>query len=174
MITITIPGEPVAQGRPRAFKTPGGFIRTYDPKKSRDWKGTAQVHMTEALRQAGERLPAFSDGPLELHVVAVFSCPASRYRKGTPRPREPHAKRPDGDNVLKAVQDAAEGVLYARDAQIARAVVDKVTGAQGEAPRVEVVVRPYRVTPALLGLPLEERAAVLKLHERQGAVVDAC
>ena len=35
--TITIPGEPIAQGRPR-FSTHGKFVKAYDPKKSREGK----------------------------------------------------------------------------------------------------------------------------------------
>ena len=36
-LTFTIPGEPTAQGRPR-FSTHGGFVKAYDPEKSRNYK----------------------------------------------------------------------------------------------------------------------------------------
>lgn len=37
MIRLTIPGEPVAQGRPR-FSRRGKYVSTYDPPKSRGYK----------------------------------------------------------------------------------------------------------------------------------------
>ena len=37
MVKFTIQGEPVPQGRPR-FSSRGGFTRTYDPPKSKDYK----------------------------------------------------------------------------------------------------------------------------------------
>ena len=37
MIRIEVPGEPVPQGRPR-FSGRGGFVRSYDPPKSREYK----------------------------------------------------------------------------------------------------------------------------------------
>lgn len=159
MIAFTVPGEPVAQGRPRAFQTPGGFIRTYDPAKSRTWKGVAQVHMQQAIREAGVRTPVFAEGPVSLYVVAIFACPASRHRKGSPRPREPHAKRPDVDNLVKGLMDAAEGLLYTRDAQVVEVTVRKITGAQGEAPGVNVCVSRLAASCTSMGNFLPAAAA---------------
>ena len=112
----------------------------FDPAKSRSWKGMAQVHMREALEHAGVTAPLFADGPLELHVLAVFTCPRSQWRKREPLQRRPKATRPDGENIAKAVQDAGTGLLWLDDAQVARLVVEKVVGAQEEAPRVELTV----------------------------------
>lgn len=139
-LRVVVPGEPVAQGRPRAFRL-GAGVRMYDPPKSRSWKGMAQVHMREALDAAGVTSPLFADGPLELHVLAVFTCPRSHWRKREPLQRQPKASRPDGENIAKAVQDAGTGILWLDDAQVARLVVEKIIGAQGEAPRVELTVR---------------------------------
>lgn len=140
MITITIPGEPVAQGRGRAvgFRRHDGTIsaRIFDPGKSRNWKATAQAHMRDAVAAP------FRD-PVRVHVTAIFTCPRSEWRTRAPRPRRWHAKRPDGDNVLKAVKDAANGVLWCDDAQVVIATVKKLIGAQGEAPRVVVRVLPF-------------------------------
>jgi len=143
-IRIVIAGEPVAQGRPRAFKTPSGFIRTYDPTKSRNWKAAARDVMARALTGGAILHP---EGPCEVHVLAVFSCPPSQYRKRDPWPRRWHAKRPDAENVCKAVLDAGTGVLWSDDAQIARLFVTKAIGAQGEAPYVEVRVGSLEARP---------------------------
>ena len=136
-VRITIPGQPVAQGRPR-ITTVNGFARAYDPAKSRSWKGVAQVHMVEAMRAAGV---APIEGAVEVEVLAVFDCPMSSHRKREPVPRRWKATKPDSENIAKAVLDAGNGVLYRDDGQVARLTVAKVVGAQGEAARVEVVVR---------------------------------
>ncbi len=135
---IEIPGEPVAQGRPKAT-TVNGRARVYDPAKSRNWKATAQQHML-AQRANG----AVLDGPLAVTITAIFTMPKSRYRKREPRPREWHTKRPDADNIAKCVKDAGTGVLWMDDSQIAVLTVEKVTGAQGEAPGVIVEVLPIK------------------------------
>jgi Holliday junction resolvase RusA-like endonuclease len=139
-LVIRIPGEPVGQGRGRAFYKPGLGVRVYDPAKSRNWKATAQQHYIDAIARAGIRTPAFAEGALELEVLAVFTCARSHWRK-IPVPRRPKTSKPDGSNVLKAVEDAGNGVLWLDDQQIAVATVRRVVGAQGEAPYVEVVVR---------------------------------
>jgi len=143
-IRIVILGEPVAQGRPRAFKTPAGYIRTYDPSKSRNWKGVARDVMAKALTGGAILHP---EGPCEVHVLAVFSCPRSQFRKRDPWPRRPHAKRPDAENVAKAVLDSGTGLLWGDDSQIARLTIEKLIGAQGEAPFVEVRVGPLEARP---------------------------
>lgn len=41
-IEVYISGEPVAQGRPR-FSTFGGYVKAYDPAKSRDFKNLVRL-----------------------------------------------------------------------------------------------------------------------------------
>ena len=138
-LSVLIPGEPVSQGRPR-FARVGKFVRTYDPAKSRNWKATAQAHFRDALQAAGITAPF--QGPLECRILARFTCPKSDWRKREPVPQRPHAKRPDAENVGKAVLDSATGVVWLDDAQVAKLTIVKVVGAQGEAPGVEVQVWP--------------------------------
>jgi Holliday junction resolvase RusA-like endonuclease len=135
-VRAVIPGEPVAQGRPRAFRTSRGQVRAYDPAKSRSWKAEARTQLAAAVG-VGWTLLA---GPISCHIVAVFSCPRSQWRKREPWPQRHHAKRPDVENVAKAVLDSASGVIWLDDAQVTRLEVEKVIGAQGEAPRVEILI----------------------------------
>lgn len=128
-VEMVIPGEPVAQGRPR-FARRGKFVVAFDPAKSRTWKATAQAHM--AMVFPGPPML----GPLSVEVAATFACPKSQWRKTEPRPARWHEKRPDAENVAKAVLDAATGVLWFDDAQVSRLLVLKVVGAQGAAPCV--------------------------------------
>lgn len=101
----------------------------------------AQVHMAEALRQLGLLAPAFGAGrAVTLRVEAHFTCPASEYRKREPRPRRPHLKRPDLDNIVKAVKDAGKGILWIDDSQIHRLGAVKWIAPQGEPGRVVLTV----------------------------------
>lgn len=143
-LRITIPGEPVAQGRGRiVLRGRTGKRVVCDPLKSRAWKLHAALVMR---RHAGDRCP-FPSGPLEVHVTAVFACPRSSHLVRSPRARRPHATRPDIDNIAKAVQDAGNGSLWTDDSQVARLVVEKFVGAQGEAPYVELVVHRLDAVP---------------------------
>ena len=139
-LRVVVPGEPVAQGRPR-FRRFATFVATYDPAKSRSWKGMAQVHMREALQLAGAAAPLFADGPLELHILAVFTCARSHWRKREPLQRRPKSTRPDGENIAKAVQDAGTGVLWLDDAQVCVLLASK---AYGENPCTTVRVTEMR------------------------------
>lgn len=139
-LTIRIPGEPVAQGRPRAAVV-AGRARVFDPKKSRNWKATAREGMRLALDYRGgiQSLP-FPDGPVRVVIVARFTCPKGDHRKTAPAPERWRNKKPDAENVAKAVLDAATGVLWQDDAQVADLRVLTVTAAQGEAPGVLLMV----------------------------------
>lgn len=144
MLTVTIPGEPIAQGRPR-FRRGPKFVVAYDPAKSRNWKAEARAVMAAAIPSGGA-LP-FPDGPLYVSIEAVFTCPKSAWKKRVPTPREAHAKRPDWENVAKAVCDAGTGVWWREDSQIALAHVEKWQGAQGEAPYVRITVTAISTGP---------------------------
>lgn len=141
-LTIVIPGEPHAQGRPRfrVIKPRGGpeFVSTYDPPESRKWKERARGYMREAMRDAGHG--ELLSVPLYCVVTAIFSCPQSDHRKTLPVPRRVHTKRPDGDNVVKAVKDALTESVVADDSVIVQTTVRKIIGAQGEAPLVHVLL----------------------------------
>lgn len=144
-LVITIPGEPVAQGRGKVgrWKAKDGRegITVRDPGKSRSWKGAAQVHMYEAVGVA----VASGRWPLaalyRLSILAVFTCPKSAFKKRSPVPRRrAGGSRNDCDNLAKAVMDAGNGVLWVDDGQVAELYVEKWIGAQGEAPGVYLTV----------------------------------
>lgn len=135
-IIVTIPGEPHPQGRARATII-AGRARVYDPKKSSSWKIDAAWAMAAARRH--ERPPF--EGPVALEVTFYFTCPKSDCRKRDPRPARWHSKRPDLDNLLKAVMDAAKGVLWLDDTQVAEVAMRKFIAAQGAAPETIINCR---------------------------------
>lgn len=135
-VLLTIPGKPLAQGRPRARRTKSGHVVMYDPKKSKDWKGSAQYLMAQAASEQGWEV---GDSPLRVEIRAIFPCPKSDHRKRRPRPARWHTKQGgDVDNIAKAVLDAGNGVLWLDDAQVVQLEIGKMIAPQGEPPRVEV------------------------------------
>jgi len=129
MIRFEVPGPPVAKGRPRFSR-----VGTFTPAK------TVQFEERVALfaQAAGVEL---LEGPVELEVWAYWPCPISRRRKQNPRPEEPRTSAPDGDNVLKAVTDALNGIAYQDDRQVSDAHVHKRTAAQGCAAKTVVIIK---------------------------------
>ena len=134
-IDLTIPGKPVAQGRPRFYRR-GNFVVATDPKASKVYK--ADVQYLAQKHKEDNNIDELLDGPLGLDVMAYFPCPKSRWRKTNPRPEEHHAKRPDADNIAKAIKDGLTGVFYHDDSQISELIIRKRIAAQGEAPRIMV------------------------------------
>ena len=134
-IELTIPGKPVAQGRPRFYRR-GKFVVATDPKASKVYK--ADIQYLAQKHKEDNNISELLDGPLGLDVMAYFPCPKSRWRKTKPRTEEHHAKRPDADNIAKSIKDGLTGVFYHDDSQISELIIRKRIAAQGEAPRIEV------------------------------------
>jgi Holliday junction resolvase RusA-like endonuclease len=142
---VKIPGDPVPQGRGKAarWRSSDGRegIAVRDPRKSRDWKGRAQVLMLAELERQGLAVPLVPAGEaVELVVVALYRCPRSEERKREPRQLRPHLKRGDLDNIVKSVKDAGTGVLWVDDSQVWRVSAEKLIAAQGEPGRVKIAV----------------------------------
>lgn len=146
-LRVVVPGEPVAQGRPRAFRM-GAALRVVDPAKSRSWKGVAQVHALALLADADIRRPAFPTGPLTMTVDAYFT--RKHFPKRVGPERQPKPSRPDADNIGKCCLDAMNDVLYGDDAQVVELVVRKWYCAEAESPGVEIQVEPVRLVAAAL------------------------
>lgn len=107
MITFTIPGEPVAKGRPRAFKMHNGHIGTYTPDRTVAWEERVRYY---AMQVKPEKL---LDGPLAVTLQFAMTRP-----KSTPKGRTYPTVKPDLDNLEKAVMDAMNGLIYTDDSRI--------------------------------------------------------
>lgn len=127
---IEIPLAPMPQPRVRATMV-AGRPRLYQPTSAAKWKKEARQLMTLAL-PTGTDYPVYSDGPLRLVVMFVTAMPKSYHRKTKPTPGGWHAKRPDLDNYLKAIKDAANGILWADDSQVSWCTTAKVEADQSE------------------------------------------
>lgn len=135
-------GEPQGKGRPR-------FVARYNPAAQ---KSFGQAHTpektivyenlirTEYSIQTGDfRYP--DDAMLDMKIQAFYGIPKSISKKkkalmleGKIRP----VKKPDSDNVIKAVADSLNQVAYRDDAQIVDIQCRKF---YSEKPRIEVTIR---------------------------------
>lgn len=136
MIQFTVHAIPVAQPRQRhRVVTSGGrsFAQNYTP--ARDPVNVFKQACCDAAWQVIKQ-PLL--GPVQVRLVFIFPRPASITRKRGTNPRVWHAKKPDVDNVYKALADALEGICWVNDSQICSVEMRKVIAAADELPRVEV------------------------------------
>lgn len=135
MISFVVYGEPVAQGRPR-FSSQGGFVKAYDPAKSRDFKKYVKVIASE------HRPETLLEGPLQL-LVRVYKPTLKNFSKKKKAAAEQGELRPitkpDIDNYVKGVKDACNQIIWKDDSQVVELIVSKW---YSETPRVEITVKP--------------------------------
>lgn len=135
-IRLFITGLPVAKGRGRAVMT-GKGIRVFTPQKTRSFE--ADVRQM-ARAEMGDRPPI--EGPIELRIRAVFPVPQSWpgwKRDLALRGDVLHTARPDLDNLMKAIKDALNGIVWRDDGQVC---FSEAVKHYGERPAVIVTVEP--------------------------------
>jgi Holliday junction resolvase RusA-like endonuclease len=139
-VKITVQGEPVAKGRPRfstVRKRDGDvFVSTYTPKKTAAYEDLIRWSYKA---QSGATF-FHKDRELSLTANAYFAIPKSASKKKRRLMEDGHirpVKRPDADNILKAIADALNGIAYHDDAQIVSARIEKFWS---DNPRVEIEI----------------------------------
>ena len=137
MLRFTVPGEPYGQPRPR-FSVANGKAHTYNTDESRNYKTQVKLIAQVAATEQGWTF-AEAEG-IGVNIYAYMYIPQSKSKKfhaaamaGDERP----TKKPDCDNIFKAVTDALNGLLFKDDKQIIHARVEKY---YSDEPRVEVEV----------------------------------
>ena len=120
-VTFTVPGKPIAKGRPR-FGNGRAFTPQTTVTAEAVIKLAAMEHFAEPI-----------SGPVRVSVTAYFSLPQSwpKTRRATLIGR-PHTQRPDADNIVKTVTDALNGVAYDDDGQISELRVRKLWAEHAE------------------------------------------
>lgn len=149
MITIIVPGVPVAKGRPRFTKVG----RVFTPKKTEDYEKAVRLFANRAM--AG-RPPL--DRPVRVSVFALVPVPESwsKKRKQAALAYQilPECK-PDGDNYLKVTCDALNGCVWRDDAQ---AIVSTVVKVYGHKPQLRIEVS-HILTEEVVALMRNREAA---------------
>jgi Holliday junction resolvase RusA-like endonuclease len=122
MITFTVPGDPVGKGRPRAT-TIGGHARMYTPAKTAAYEELVAVYASAAMKKS-----PLLEHPVRLHLGIYCKVPGTWSKKrradalaGIERP----AKKPDIDNIVKALADGMNGIVYVDDSQIVELACSK-------------------------------------------------
>lgn len=125
-VSFTIPGEPQGKGRAKIVKI-GGFSRMATPQKTVAYEGL----IAHAAQQAmGSATPL--ECACQVQMIITVPVPASWSKKkqaaaiaGQVMP----TKKPDTDNVVKAVFDGMNGVVWRDDVQAVDLFVRKRYGA---------------------------------------------
>lgn len=139
LLTTTILGEPVGQGRPRAVRM-GGFVRVHAAPKSASWEAIAAQQIRAAWLGEREDRPHHNE-PVHVRIAAYRSRPKS-LRKSDGMGVLWSTSKPDVDNIVKSVCDALvkAGVLR-DDVLVVSLAARSFIAAEGQPARVEVEMR---------------------------------
>lgn len=122
---FTVYGIPAPAGSKRAYVVKGRAVVTDDSKRSRPWKSDVTAAAADAM--GGRPLLR---GPLSLYVQFVVPRPKGHFGARGLRPSAPTrpAVKPDATKLLRAVEDACNGVVWRDDSQIVGQLVWKDYG----------------------------------------------
>ena len=125
-------GHLQAQQRPRGtvryHKDGKPFVMMRDDNHCRDFKSTLHLLAQVELLAEGKRV---IQGPLEMNVDFIFPIPqrmSKKARSAALAGETYPTKKPDIDNLLKAIMDAFNGVLYNDDKQVVMVTMRKIYG----------------------------------------------
>lgn len=130
-LELTIPGSPVAKGRPRV-----GKYGTYTPKKTASFESYVSFCWAS---EYGHLKPL--EGALSVSIVFYLPIPKSASKKAREAIKQgitKHTKKPDLDNMAKSVLDALNGLAYKDDSQIYSLTLYKT---YDENPRTELIIK---------------------------------
>lgn len=145
-VVIEIVMVPVAQPRIKAANR-GGRASVYTPTTIKSASGVKRPHPIVEFKHAAREAarPLFVEGPLLgplfVHVEAVFPRPKALQTKKLAQARLWHQRKPDRDNLDKAVLDALTGIAWADDCQACDGGQRKRYTNPGESPHVTVTIR---------------------------------
>lgn len=135
MVNFRIEGVPVPKGRPK-FTSMGGFVRAYTPKQTLDYETLVRQEAQAAMGPTD-----LLETPVGVYLYIRLPIPKSYSKKRTTaclEGKEKPIKKPDLDNLAKAVLDGMNGAIYKDDAQIVSLHLTKV---YSSGPGVDVLVK---------------------------------
>ena len=125
-ICFTVPGVPVGKGRPRVTR-----YGAYTPEKTRLYEEKVRLCWQT---QSGQSFPA--GVPILAFITAWFPIPKNTSKKlAAQMDGKFHLKRPDCDNIAKAILDSLNGYAYPDDSAVQLQIKKRYTTG---APRVSV------------------------------------
>lgn len=141
-VSFVVPGEAVGKGRPRV-STIGGHARMFTPTKTVNYETLIALAAQAAMN--GRELIA---GPVmvELKIFVSIAQSWSKKKRAEALAGEVKCtKKPDIDNVLKAILDGMNGIVFKDDVQATHVSASKKFG---ETPGVLVRVVPLEGKPS--------------------------
>lgn len=127
-VSFFVPGEPVGKGRPRVrmlAAKPGkkAVPMLYTPAETKDYEALIALHARSVM--AGRELIA---GPVMMELAIRVPVAASWSKKKTAAALTGEVmptKKPDADNVLKAICDGINGIVFCDDVQVVNVSLSK-------------------------------------------------
>ena len=120
--SFTVPGKPQPKQRPRVVSR-GGFARAYTPKQTKDYEALVKECFLSAYPKHEP-----TEAAVKMEVIIGVCPPKSSSKKKQRELLESGlpTRKPDADNVFKAVADSLNGVLYVDDSQLVDISIKKV------------------------------------------------
>ncbi len=131
-ITFFVEGLPRAQPRQRQTKNGANYTPGNHPVF--EWRAAVR----RACREAYTGAPL--EGPVSLHIVFYLPRTKAQQWKTRPHLRDWHSKKPDFDNLMKAVADVLNGVAWRDDAQVASVTFMKMICGQGDVCGAQITI----------------------------------
>lgn len=119
-LVIWFPIEPTPKGRPRFTR----FGKPYTPKKTQEY----EKQIADYFREQPQSFKFGKDIPIAVNLVFGMPVPKNTSKKYVEAMTDgviKHIKRPDADNMAKAVLDALNGLAWEDDSQIVRLSITK-------------------------------------------------
>ena len=138
-LIFVVQGEPKAQPRAKACSR-GGFVRMYTPTTAKAWKA-----LVTAGAQSADGFPKTPClAPIACSMSFFMARPKRLLRKKDPEEPLPCPKKPDLDNLVKAVYDALTTAgVWKDDAQVVRSDACKMYCAKGDEPEAIIQVSEF-------------------------------
>lgn len=128
MIEFKVEGKPVPQPRPRVVRMKNGQTRAYNSEKSVVYK---RIIKAAALSEMNRQQLTMTERPLAMRLTFVFTPPKSYTKKKLAAVKSGelrYTKKPDLDNLAKAILDACNNTVYKDDSQIITLSINKEYG----------------------------------------------
>lgn len=146
-IEFVVLGKPYGQKRPRAFRR-GKFLGIYAPKENVEYATKVVNSYLKAcgglkLQKKGKEVISnyrYQDVPMVIEIQAYFHRPKlTKKEKALNLPKHMFpTKKPDGDNIAKAILDSLNAIAYHDDSYVVSLTIDKFYTEDEE--RVNVVI----------------------------------
>lgn len=111
----------VGKGRPR-FNTK--TYTTYTPEKTKAFEQRLKLYFKKKYNN-----PEISENPFKAKILVEFKPPKGTSKKMLQKLCDkPYTKKPDLDNIIKAILDSLNGLAYKDDNQITQIISEKKYG----------------------------------------------